>query len=139
MSDVVRRALLEAAEKSRGEDWYDRRLRERREAREKEERERQVQQRQATKSWDAFHRAVDQRVDEWAMTKYNEVIAQFTSEYVAKKTQELRQKDAELEAKVARLERRLDALSQGKREKFQFARSRGDVGEKPTRTVQNFH
>jgi BMFP domain-containing protein YqiC len=48
-------------------------------------------------------------------------VGEFCAQTRAEIRKEFRDKDRELEAKIAQLERRLDALSQGKRERFTFA------------------
>jgi hypothetical protein len=130
----VDKILFRIADQARGEDWYDRRQREKREAREKEQREREAREakhQRVSNTWEAWYAALDQRtktnIERYLFETYSTAVAQFTSEYFTKRSAELRRKDKELEARIAELKRRVELLSQGKREKFEFARGRGDV------------
>ena len=82
---------------------------------------------------------VDAQIEKYLSEISYQAIAEFTSEYVSKRTKKLRDEFADevrdLKSQIAELERRLDARASQAARNFRFARDRSSAGEKPVRNV----
>ena len=94
----------------------------------REARRRSEQRQRAQSNSGNFNRAVDARIDQWALTTYNQAVGQVlaqrhgeTRKWVEQKIEEERRA---YEARIAELERRLDER-QSRTKRFAFARDRG--------------